>query len=121
MPGSRAVRRGASADTTVVVRVPADGWPGDGLAGALGDGFLVIASQHLVPEVVVWADDTATAVRRPRHRQPQAGIVAHTTDNAVVDVLRTCADVAIADAPLLEVAARIRPVARRLRMPRAPG
>lgn len=105
-----------------MVRVAAGGWPGGGLAEALGDGFLVTASHHVVRDVVVLVGVTAATVRQLRRRQPRVGIVVYSTRAGVIDLLSAGADVAVAPAPpLIEVAARIRAVSRRLRPPPTPG
>ena len=127
MPGNRSDRQDASPATaiaptvtgTIVVRVPADGWPGGGLAEALGDGFLVTASEHILADVVVLVGVGVSTVRQLRQLQPRLGIVVHSTQVDVVDMIAAGADVALTDAPLLEVAARIRAVARRLGVPSA--
>lgn len=98
----------------IVVRVPAGGWPGDGLAEALGDGFLVTASDQIVADVLVLTGCAVSEVRRLRKQQPSVGIVVHTTRDATVDMLTAGADIAVGADPLAEIAARIRAVARHL-------
>jgi len=97
-----------------VVWVPAGGWPGDGLAEALGDGFLVTASDQIVADVVVLTGVTVSDVAMLRKSQPLVGIVVHTTRDATVAMLTAGADIAVSAEPLAEIAARIRAVARHL-------
>lgn len=104
----------------VVVRVPAGQWPGKDLAGALGAGFLVTTTDQILADVILLTDVNVTDVQNLRKRQPRIAIVVHTTPSEVVDMLTAGADVAVSTAPLAEVAARIRAVARNL-PPRRPS
>lgn len=98
----------------VVVRVPGGQWSGKDLAGALGAGFLVTTTDQILADVILLTGVNVTDVQTLRKRQPRIAIVVHTTPSEVVDMLTAGADVAVSTAPLAEVAARIRAVARNL-------
>lgn len=97
-----------------VVRVPETGWPGPTFGDLLGERFIVTATTDLVADVVLLDGATVAEVEEHRRRQPEVGVVVHSVGAEAIEMLNAGADAVVALEPLVEVAARVQAVLRRL-------
>lgn len=97
-----------------IVRPAASGWPGSAFSQILGDQFIVTLSEALLPDVVLLDGVSAAAVAEIRRRHQGVGIVVHTTTIRTAEMLDAGADVVVGLEPLVEVAARVQALVRRL-------